>query len=336
MGLAMVIDLNKCIGCQTCTVACKRQWTSNEGQEGIWFNHVETKPGSGWPRDFSQMTPPTGVYNSGQKGRIPMVQETGGRWEFNLDGMKPDVYDPQKPLLPTVKENSSSPEWGPNWEEDQGDGVFPNSFFFYLPRLCNHCEDPACKKACPRNAIKKREDGIVLVNEAECRGYRFCMEACPYKKIYFNPRLGISQKCIFCFPRVESGMPPACVAQCVGRARHFGMLDDPESPTHRLVKKFGVALPLYAEKGTQPNVFYVPPFSATGFDGDGKPTGKPRIPMSYLVELFGAEVEQVMATLLEERAKKARGESSIIMDELIRYDFSDSWKLPAPSVAGPG
>lgn len=329
MGFAMVIDLNKCIGCQTCTIACKRQWTSNEGQEAIWFNHVETKPGRGWPRDFHDMTPAHGVYNDAAKGRIPMQAETGGRWDFDLESLKPGKYDPQKPLAPKTKETGDAPGWGPNWEEDEGAGVFPNSFFFYLPRLCNHCEDPACKKACPRGAITKRADGIVLVDEPNCRGYRFCMEACPYKKVYFNPALGISQKCIFCFPRVEKGMPPACVGQCAGRARHFGMLDDPESPTHRLVKKYGVALPLYAEKGTQPNVFYVPPFSATGFNADGTASGKPRIPMSYLKELFGAEVEGVMERLLAERAKKAAGEKSEIMDELIRYSFHDAWKLPA-------
>lgn len=335
MGFAMVIDLNKCIGCQTCTVACKRLWTSNEGQENTWFNHVETVPGRGWPRDFKSSTPDHGVYaGEGGKGRLPMIEDTGGRWQFNLDDLKPGHFDPQKPLQPKTMENGKAPSWGPNWEEDEGAGVFPNSFFFYMPRLCNHCEDPACKKACPRSAITKRADGIVLIDEPNCRGYRLCVEACPYKKIYFNPALGVSQKCIFCFPRVEKGMPPACVGQCAGRARHFGLLEDPESPTHRIVKKFGVALPLFAEKGTQPNVFYIPPFSATGFNPDGTPNNTPRIPMDYLKDLFGDEVEGVMAKLTEERAKKSRGESSEIMDELIRYTFNDSWKLPAEQEFG--
>jgi len=329
MGFAMVIDLNKCIGCHTCTVACKRLWTSDEGQESTWFNHVETVPGRGWPRDFKQSTPPGGVYaEAGTPGRIPMIEDTGGRWDFNLQDLQPGYYDPQKPLQPRT-EQGKAPTWGPNWEEDEGAGVFPNSFFFYLPRLCNHCEDPACKKACPREAIKKRDDGIVLIEEDSCRGYRYCVEACPYKKIYFNPVMGISQKCVFCFPRVESGEAPGCVAQCAGRARHFGMLDDPESPTHRLVKVHKVALPLYAEKGTQPNVFYVPPFSASGFNEDGTLSNEQRIPMDYLKELFGEEVEEVMARLLTEREKKASGQKSVIMDELIRYNFSDSWKLPA-------
>lgn len=79
-------------------------------------------------------------------------------------------------------------QWGPNWEEDQGAGEFPNGYFFYLPRLCNHCSNPACLAACPRQAIYKREeDGIVLIDQERCRGYRYCVAACPYKKIYFNP-----------------------------------------------------------------------------------------------------------------------------------------------------
>jgi len=327
MGFSMVIDLNKCIGCQTCTVACKRQWTSNEGQESTWFNHVETRPGKGWPKDFKESTPEKGVYKETKPGRIPTVDETGGTWDLDLNKLAVGNYNPADPLQPVVKETGKKPGWGPNWDEDEGAGVFPNSFFFYMPRLCNHCEDPACKKACPRTAIKKRDDGIVLIDEPKCRGYRFCVEACPYKKLYFNPRLGVSQKCIFCFPRVESGKPPACVGQCAGRARHFGQLDDPESPTHKLVKVHKIALPLYAEKGTQPNVFYVPPFSPPEYNEDGSLNDNPRIPMSYLRELFGDEVEGVMERLLSEREKKAKGEKSELMDELIRFSFKDSWKL---------
>jgi len=327
MGFAMVIDLNKCIGCQTCTVACKRLWTSHEGQEAIWFNHVETLPGNGWPKAYKGMTPEHGAYADKQPGRLPTVNETGGDWDIDLGKIAPDRYNPQDPLHPTTRETGKKPVYGPNWEEDEGGGVFPNSHFFYMPRLCNHCEDPACKKACPRGAIKKREDGIVLIDEPNCRGYRFCAEACPYKKIYFNPKLGVSQKCVFCFPRVEGGEPPACVGQCVGRARHFGMLENPDSPTHKLVRKYKVALPLYSEKNTQPNVFYVPPFSPPVYNEDGTLGETPRIPLSYLKELFGEEVEGVLALLNSEREKKANGQPSEIMDELIRYDFETSWNL---------
>lgn len=331
MGFAMVIDLNKCIGCQTCTVACKKLWTSDEGQESTWFNHVETLPGKGWPKAYDTMTPEGGAYKGDTPSRLATLDETGGNWDLDVTKVLPDKYNPADPLQATVQETGEKPVFGPNWEEDEGGGVFPNSFFFYMPRLCNHCDVPACKQACPRSVIKKRDDGIVLLDETKCRGYRFCVEACPYKKLYFNPKMGVSQKCVFCFPRVEGGEAPACVAQCAGRARHFGMLDNPESPTHKLVKKYKIALPLYAEKSTGPNVFYIPPFSPPVYNEDGSPGDEPRIPLDYLKELFGDEVEGVLATLEAEREKKARGEESEIMDELIRFKFSDSWNLEGVS-----
>jgi len=80
------------------------------------------------------------------------------------------------------------PTFGPGWDEDVGAGDYPNTHFFYLPRICNHCTNPACLAACPRGAIYKREeDGIVLVDQERCRGYQHCVGACPYKKVYFNP-----------------------------------------------------------------------------------------------------------------------------------------------------
>ena len=104
-------------------------------------------------------------------------------------------------------------------------------------------------------------DGIVLVDEDRCRGYRFCMESCPYKKIYFNAATKVSQHCIGCFPRLEQGVAPACVRQCPGRAAFVGFKDDAGSAVYKLVEKWKVALPLHAEFGTEPNVFYVPPLS---------------------------------------------------------------------------
>ena len=57
----------------------------------------------------------------------------------------------------------------------------------YLPRLCEHCLNPACVAACPSGAIYKREeDGIVLIDQDKCRGWRMCVSGCPYKKIYYN------------------------------------------------------------------------------------------------------------------------------------------------------
>ncbi|MGB4801674.1 MAG: 4Fe-4S dicluster domain-containing protein, partial [Anaerolineae bacterium] len=97
--------------------------------------------------------------------------------------------------------------------------------FFYLPRICNHCLNPGCVAACPAGAIYKRgEDGIVLLSQEKCRAWRMCISGCPYKKTYFNWSTGKSEKCILCYPRIESGQPPACFHSCVGRIRYLGVL----------------------------------------------------------------------------------------------------------------
>jgi nitrate reductase beta subunit len=96
---------------------------------------------------------------------------------------------------------------------------------FYIPRICNHCLNPACVAACPSGAFYKRgEDGIVLVNQKKCRGWRMCVTACPYKKVYFNWKTGKSEKCILCYPRLETGQVPACMHSCVGRIRYLGVM----------------------------------------------------------------------------------------------------------------
>jgi nitrate reductase beta subunit len=159
--------------------------------------------------------------------------------------------------------------------------------------------------------------------------------ACPYKKIYFNPLAGTSEKCIFCYPRVEKGVPPACAYQCVGRARHVAYVDDTEGAVHQLVNVWKVALPLHAEYGTQPNVYYVPPLSPPTFDADGKPTGQPRIPDDYLQQLFGPTVDTALATLQQEIDKKARGENSPLMDLLVAYRHGDMFRLNRPDGVTP-
>jgi len=104
-------------------------------------------------------------------------------------------------------------------------GEYENTFMMYMPRLCEHCLNPSCVAACPSGAIYKREeDGIVLIDQDKCRGWRMCVSACPYKKIYFNWKSGKSEKCIFCYPRIEAGMPTVCSETCVGRIRYLGVL----------------------------------------------------------------------------------------------------------------
>ena len=102
---------------------------------------------------------------------------------------------------------------------------FEQTFMFYLPRICEHCLNPSCAASCPSGAIYKREeDGIVLVDQDKCRGWRMCVSGCPYKKIYFNHRTGKAEKCTFCFPRIEVGLPTVCSETCVGRLRYIGLM----------------------------------------------------------------------------------------------------------------
>jgi ethylbenzene hydroxylase subunit beta/complex iron-sulfur molybdoenzyme family reductase subunit beta len=302
--LAMVMYLTKCIGCQTRTIACKRLWTRDEGMEPMWWNTVNTQPGRGTPRDWEEMG---GGFREGvpRTSRLPTRKEFGEAWNFNYD----EVFHGGKGDRVHLKVEGEAPDWGPNWDEDQGAGEYPNAYYFYLPRICNHCTHPACLEACPRKAIVKRdEDGIVLIDEDRCRGYRFCMEACPYKKIYFNHATKVAQKCIFCFPRIEQGV-----------AR-----DDTEAPIWKLVDQWKVALPLHPEYGTDPNVFYVPPLAPPRYDENGDlDESKPRIPDAYLISLFGPKVMEALGILKAEMAKTRSGQPSELMDLLIAYRWKD-------------
>ena len=109
--------------------------------------------------------------------------------------------------------------------EDKVKFEFEQTFMFYLPRICEHCLNPSCAASCPSGAIYKRsEDGIVLVDQDKCRGWRMCVSGCPYKKVYFNHKTGKAEKCTFCYPRIEVGIPTVCAETCVGRLRYIGLL----------------------------------------------------------------------------------------------------------------
>jgi DMSO reductase family type II enzyme iron-sulfur subunit len=317
--LAMVFDLNKCIGCQTCSVACKVLWTREEGMEHQWWATVNTQPGRGTPKDWEQMG---GGETRGVSvpGHLPTREEFGGGWEYDFDRL----FYGGKGSTETLRPVEGSPEWGPNWDEDQGAGEYPNAYYFYLPRICNHCTNPVCVEACPRaEAMYKRpEDGIVVRDEDRCRGYRFCMEACPYKKIYYNHVRNIGQQCIFCLPRIEQGVAPACARQCPSRLVFVGFLDDESGPIHRLVNEWKVALPLHPEYGTVPNVFYVPPLSPYRLAADGSiDTSAPRIPIEYLEKLFGSRVGAALDRLQAEVDGVRGGGSSEMLDTLIAYQW---------------
>jgi nitrate reductase beta subunit len=266
--IAMVLNLDKCIGCHTCSVTCKNVWTSREGMEYVWFNNVESKPGIGYPKQWENQD----VWNGGWKlkGDGKLEPRQGSRLKIlanifgnpNLpeidDYYEPFTYDYQhlqkaplsqtpptaRPISAITGEKMDKIHWGPNWEDDLGgefssrgrdknfDNVqkemhatFENTFLMYLPRLCEHCLNPTCVASCPSGSIYKREeDGIVLVDQDKCRGWRMCISGCPYKKIYYNWKSGKAEKCIFCYPRIEAGQPTVCSESCVGRIRYLGVI----------------------------------------------------------------------------------------------------------------
>ncbi|MFN8628737.1 MAG: nitrate reductase subunit beta [Candidatus Binatia bacterium] len=267
--VAMVFHLDKCIGCHTCSLACKNIWTDREGTEYMWWNNVETKPGTGYPTLWeNQDTYRGGWVEKGGRLRLrlqsrlatlanlfhnprqPTVDDYYEPWTYRYDDLFRAPEGDDQPTARPISMISGQPidiEAGPNWDDDLGGSPVyaandPNlthlsaderaqlnalerEVFFYLPRICNHCLNPSCVAACPAGAIYKRgEDGIVLVSQEKCRGWRMCISGCPYKKVYYNWSTGKSEKCILCFPRLETGQPPACFHSCVGRIRYLGLI----------------------------------------------------------------------------------------------------------------
>lgn len=319
--LAWVVDLNKCIGCQTCSVACKVLWTQEDSEESQWWCTVNTLPGQGVPRGWEDMGGGYDAHGEPRAGRQPTPADYGGAFEFNYEEV---LFDGSRDKPHLGPQGSRENRWSMNWEEDQGGGAWPNSYYFYMPRLCNHCNRPACAEACPSGALQKTDDGLVIRDESICAGSRFCIEACPYKKVYFNYERHVSQQCIGCLPRIEDGIAPACARQCPGRAVFVGWLNDEGTPVHRLVKEWEVALPLHPEYGTRPSVYYVPPMLPHPVNDDMSiNTNKARVPPEYLESLFGEGVHDALATLRSEMDKTKQGGSSELMTTLIAYHWKE-------------
>jgi len=173
----MVIDLRKCVGCQSCTVSCM---VENNIPEGFFRTVVS---------DYE-------VVRHDQSRRQP------------------------------------------------------------LPRLCNHCEHPSCVTVCPTQATYQRDDGVVIIDNDVCIGCAACVQNCPYDARFINPETNTADKCTFCVHRVDQGFLPACVETCVGGARVFGDLNDPESDVSLLIKEHSVQT-LKPATGNEPQVFYI-------------------------------------------------------------------------------
>lgn len=121
------------------------------------------------------------------------------------------------------------------WVEEWDAGEYPKVSRVKLPKLCNHCVDAPCVKACPVNATFAAEGGIVVVDEEKCIGCGACVAACPYDARYMNNDTKKVGKCTFCIQRAEVGLLPACVSTCISHARFFGDLNDPESEVSKMV-----------------------------------------------------------------------------------------------------
>ena len=264
--IGMVMNLDKCIGCHTCSVTCKNTWTNRPGAEYMYFNNVETKPGIGYPKRWEDQDQYKGGWEvkngklqlrSGSKAtrllnlfynpNLPEIDDYYEPWNYDYETL---TNSPARKTQPVARPKSALTGefmevlWGPNWEDDLAGGhvtglqdpnvvkmenkiktEFEDVFMMYLPRICEHCMNPACVSACPSGSMYKRdEDGIVLVDQNACRGWRHCVTSCPYKKVYFNWQTNKAEKCTLCFPRIEAGMPTICSETCVGRIRYLGVM----------------------------------------------------------------------------------------------------------------
>jgi len=278
---AAVFDTNKCIACQTCTLACKGAWTSGRGQEYMFWNNVESKPYGFFPLGWDVKL----------LEKLGVREQTGPRYEGKT------IFESApngERILGYLPHESDWAHVNIGEDDSAGVGIERGAHFqmphlqwmFYLARICNHCTYPGCLAACPRQSIYKRpEDGVVLLDQTRCRGYRECVKGCPYKKVFYNPVTRVSEKCIGCYPRIEEGLVSTCMAACIGKIRMQGWISPPDqvredNPVDFLVHVRKVAKPLYPQFGTEPNVYYIPPV---------------HVPPAYLAQMFGHGAEDAKA-----------------------------------------
>jgi len=289
----------------------------------MWWNNVESKPYGGYPQFWDvkllqlldEVHQREGIEAAWDASKKDGAQRPYGVFqgmtifEAALKQYGPEGHTRALGYIPTDEEWRAPniyEDTSPSYEGDRmgfsKEGVsLPEhkTWFFHLQRICNHCTYPGCLAACPRKAIYKRpEDGIVLIDQERCRGYKKCVEGCPYKKPMYRGTTRVSEKCVACYPRIEGkdlhitpdGVPieARCMVACVGKIRLQGLVrinedgswaDDRHHPLYFLVKVEKVALPLYPQFGTEPNVYYIPPRW---------------VPRGYLRQMFGPGVDEAV------------------------------------------
>ena len=245
--LGLVIDLDTCVGCHACAVACK-EWNAGgfaaplpdekpygEHPTGVWFNRVHSY-------ELAAVLVDDDVPAAARESDTSM-NDAGHLGDFDrgvgLAAARDEVADAAH--VHGDAQSDSTGVRAPPMSRGCGsmrllDEVAQPAMTLHFPRSCLHCEEPACVTVCPTGASYKRaEDGIVLVDEAKCIGCKLCSWACPYGAREYSAVEGVMKKCTLCIDRIynenlaEAERQPACVQACPTRARHFGDLGDPES-----------------------------------------------------------------------------------------------------------
>ncbi len=204
----MVVDVNKCIGCGKCVIACK---TENDIPMDLPISRT-------WIEGYAV------------KERIPVSKSEVRKLVLNTS---------ENPFL-----------------EEDWIRISKESQTFYVPKLCNHCENAPCVNVCPVYARFHTKDGVVLVDKDTCIGCKYCIVACPYGATFLHPEEKVTDKCTFCYHRIKRGLQPACVLACPTGARVFGDINDENCEVSRLVRENRVSV-LKPEEGTFPRVLYI-------------------------------------------------------------------------------
>ena len=241
MKLGLVIDLDTCVGCHACAVACK-EWNGQSLMAG------------GAPDYATQGAEPSGLWFN----RVRHFEVSAVESRSNVS-MDPGVGPTLKPIdiqLAAVRDIKAG-----------GCSKTVN-----VPMSCMHCEDADCVTVCPTGASYKRaEDGIVLIDPDKCMGCNYCSWACPYGARELDQNEGVMRKCTLCVDRIydqalpETERQPACVLACPTHARHFGDFDDPHSKVSilSLAREGEGMLP---ELGYKPVNRYLPPRAMPAID----------------------------------------------------------------------